>query len=259
VVYVHGFASSRLEPAMAADLLPRFGARIIAFDRPGYGGSDPLPDPGLPGVTDSLREGMARLGIEGASLCGTSAGAPHALALACAAPQRFRRLALLSGVAAPTVVASAGGAAALLTRLARAPRLAAALLRALAATAARPRAADALMRPLDLQLHRFVADPTLCRTVVRSLRASLAQGVRQGAAGVQADVMALTRPWAFRTAGLSLPVLVLHGRQDRVVPVAHAEHYRRLLPQAECLITDDEHISAVVNHRERILGWLTAP
>ena len=71
---------------------------MIAFDRPGYGGSAPLPEPGLPTFAAALLEGMAQLGLGSPALCGTSAGAPYALALAVLAPARFRRLALLSAV-----------------------------------------------------------------------------------------------------------------------------------------------------------------
>jgi pimeloyl-ACP methyl ester carboxylesterase len=255
VVYVHGFASSRLEPALAADLLPGFKVRIVAFDRPGYGGSDPLPSPGLRAAAESLLEGVSRLGLDRPALCGTSAGAPYALALAGLAPQRFGRLALLSGLA-PDRLAAAGGAAAWLPRLARSPRLAAALLRTITAAAARPRVAAAMMRPLDLQLRRYVDDAELRRSVVRALRASLGQGIAQGARGVLDDVAALTCHWQLPRLPPGLPGLVLHGRQDWIVPVAHAERFRQAFAAAEMVITDDEHVSAVVNHRERILSWL---
>src|SRR5689334_17011776 len=68
ILYVHGFASSRLEPAMAAELLPRFGARIVAFDRPGYGGSDPLPEGDVRATACYLLDGMTQLGLERAAL-----------------------------------------------------------------------------------------------------------------------------------------------------------------------------------------------
>jgi pimeloyl-ACP methyl ester carboxylesterase len=217
-----------------------------------------LPKPGLRQVAACLLEGTAQLGLDRPALCGTSAGAPYALALAVLGAGRFRRLALLSGVAEPEIVVAAGGIAAFLPRLARARRLGPPLLRGIAATAARPRAAVTLLRPLDLQLRRYLTDPDLQRTVIRTLRASLAQGVAQGAVGLLADVQTLTRPWGFVPNGMALPTLILHGRHDWVVPVAHAHHYRVLLPQAECLITEDEHVSAAVNHRDRLLAWLTA-
>jgi pimeloyl-ACP methyl ester carboxylesterase len=141
-------------------------------------------------------------------------------------------------------------------RLARNPRLAAALLRPVTAAAARPRLAAALMRPLDLQLRRYVGDPELRRSVVRALRTSLGEAVAQGERGLLDDLAALTRPWHLPRLPAGLPGLVVHGRQDWIVPVAHAERFGQAFAAAEMVISEDEHVSAVVNHRERILDWL---
>ena len=127
----------------------------------GYGGSDPLPAPGLDATAASLLEALDLLGLDRPALCGTSAGAPYAVAMAGLAPGCFRRLALLSGLA-PDRLAAEGGAAAWMPRLARNPRLAAALLRPVTAAAARPRVAAALLRPLDLQLRRYVGRSASC-------------------------------------------------------------------------------------------------
>jgi len=113
-----------------------------------------------------------------------------------------------------------------------------------------------MLHPLGLQLRSYL-DPGLHREVIGTLRASLSQGVAQGAVGLLADVLALTRPWGYAPDIAGLTTLVLHGNRDWVVPVAHAYHYHQMLPWAECLITEDEHVSAVVNHREQILGWLS--
>ena len=147
---------------------------------------------------------------------------------------------------------------ALLSRLARTGRLGVALLRAMAAVARWPRAASALLRPLDLQLRRYVSDPGLHPAVIRTLRASLGQGVAQGATGLLADLAVLTRPWEIAATGPDLPVLILHGRRDWIVPLAHARYYRSRLPRAEWLVTGDEHVWAIVNQRERLLAWLAA-
>ncbi|MBC7778510.1 MAG: alpha/beta fold hydrolase, partial [Proteobacteria bacterium] len=43
VLYCHGFPGSRLEARQTDAVARRLGVRVIAFDRPGYGGSDFQP------------------------------------------------------------------------------------------------------------------------------------------------------------------------------------------------------------------------
>src|ERR1700722_7765873 len=43
VIYFHGTPGSRLNLAFADDMVAASGVRLIAFDRPGYGGSTPIP------------------------------------------------------------------------------------------------------------------------------------------------------------------------------------------------------------------------
>jgi pimeloyl-ACP methyl ester carboxylesterase len=65
-----------------AELEPH--ARVVAFDTPGYGASDPPPDRSaeLPDYADRLAEAVAAYGMEGPVLCGSHTGASLALELA---------------------------------------------------------------------------------------------------------------------------------------------------------------------------------
>src|SRR5689334_21305947 len=67
----------------AASALERIGARLIAVDRPGLGGSDPSPDRTLLDGAADLRALAAGLSLDRPAIVGFSQGAP--LALACAA------------------------------------------------------------------------------------------------------------------------------------------------------------------------------
>ena len=82
-------STAELEPHLA-----RLGARhtAIAFDRPGYGGSDPLPgpaEPTLPGYLDNLVAVMDRLGIGPSPVYGSRTGAIEVVAMARHHPGRF--------------------------------------------------------------------------------------------------------------------------------------------------------------------------
>ena len=81
VVLMHGAPGSRLlcpdEDATAAA-----GVRLLTVDRPGYGGSDPRPDPTLLGWADDVQALADQLGLERSAVVGFSAGGGSALACA---------------------------------------------------------------------------------------------------------------------------------------------------------------------------------
>src|SRR5690348_5574117 len=75
------------------------GIRLLAYDRPGYGGSSPAPDRS---VADAAADSAAladALGIERFAVWGISGGGPHALACAAQLPDRVVATASLASVA----------------------------------------------------------------------------------------------------------------------------------------------------------------
>ena len=53
-----------------------------------------------------------------------------------------------------------------------------------------------------------------------------------------------------------MPVLLLHGEQDRVVPAAHGRWLAEHVPTAELRLYPGEGHISVLNHAEGALGWL---
>lgn len=100
VVFLHGTPGSRVFcPDLAAT--ERAGARLISFDRAGYGRSDPRGQPPtFRAAVADLIELLDELQIERAALIGFSGGGPHALACAALAGER---------VACVTTVCSSSG------------------------------------------------------------------------------------------------------------------------------------------------------
>jgi pimeloyl-ACP methyl ester carboxylesterase len=72
------------------------GYRAIALDTPGYGQSDPLPEPpqSLADYARAFLAGIDALGLRSFGLYGTATGAQLALAIARMAPERITRLVL---------------------------------------------------------------------------------------------------------------------------------------------------------------------
>ena len=57
--------------------------------------------------------------------------------------------------------------------------------------------------------------------------------MRAGPAGMIDDDLAYVAPWGFEPSQVDVPVLLVHGGQDRIAPVAHAEWLASRIPNAE--------------------------
>ncbi|MDF1586695.1 alpha/beta fold hydrolase [Marinimicrococcus flavescens] len=263
VVYLHGFLGSRLEP-LAADGLD---GNVIAVDRPGYGGSDAQPLLSLRAFGEDLAATLDALGVDRCALVGVSAGAPFAVAAGAVLGRRAVRCVLASAVGSKKAIRSGGGTVRVMRGLRRGPRL----VRLLAPRLLR----DARRHGLDLRLVRLalrgergcIAPAVDQAQLARALTASLREGCRRGVAGPLADLRLLTRRWDVAPDALRVPVLVLHGAADRVVPAAHAHWYGSVLPQVRVeIVPGAGHVSLVVNGAQRIMaaalgeqGPVTAP
>jgi pimeloyl-ACP methyl ester carboxylesterase len=70
------------------------------------------------------------------------------------------------------------------------------------------------------------------------------------------DDLAYVAPWGLDPAQVRVPVLLLHGAQDRVVPSSHGEWLARRIRSAELwLRPDDGHVS-VLQAGTAALDWL---
>ena len=95
VFFLHGTPGSRLGPHPLPMRLHHLGVRLIAYDRPGYGGSDRLPGRLVRHAAEDVADIADALGIEQFGVIGRSGGGPHALACAALLPERVRRVAAL--------------------------------------------------------------------------------------------------------------------------------------------------------------------
>jgi pimeloyl-ACP methyl ester carboxylesterase len=82
------------------------------------------------------------------------------------------------------------------------------------------------------------------------------QAMEGGLGGMVDDDLAYVAPWGFDPAEVRVPVLLVHGGQDRIAPSAHARWLADRIPLAELwLRPEDGHVS-VLGSAEAALGWL---
>jgi pimeloyl-ACP methyl ester carboxylesterase len=56
------------------------------------------------------------------------------------------------------------------------------------------------------------------------------EGLAPGSQGLWDDACAHVRPWGFELPDITVPVLVVHGRQDKFVPFAHGQWLAAHIP-----------------------------
>src|SRR6516164_98262 len=96
VIHFHGTPGCRLELSFADDIVAAAGVRIIAFDRPGYGGSTQTPF-SLNSVARLALQVASRLGVQEFRTTGWSGGGPFALATAAVAGARVTGVGVIAG------------------------------------------------------------------------------------------------------------------------------------------------------------------
>lgn len=254
VVYLHGSPDSRLARHPDDGLAAAAGVRLIAVDRPGYGGS--APGPFLPGVS-ALLDG---LGVGEVTVVAWSAGARAGLELA--ASGRATALHLVGGlvpVAAyddPAVAAVAEHRVALIEM---AEGLDAAELAVEVAPMLAPHPVD---RELALALQEEVRGPVEQERLaavpgaVDRMADSLVEAVRSGLAGVEADVVAQVRPWGVDLDAVTVPTTLWYGDDDQVTPLPFGRWYSERLPDAELRVVAGGGHNLPITHWDLILADL---
>lgn len=249
VFYMHGWPASRLEAA----LLPNIPVRLIAVDRPGYGGSDPHDGRAIPDFADDVVSLADALGIATFRVAGISGGGAYALACAARHPGRVAAVAIVNAVPPPTAP-GIGGDVDRLFRIGRASRAGAAAL-----AAGRALLQSGLVGPRVVLNNGLCPADTACltRPVLEGLRLAWREGTSTGIAGALSDARLYARDWGVPFAGITVPVAVWHGTADSIVPPATTAAFDALPRMLRNMVPDGGHYSVPLTRGNAILKQLT--
>ncbi len=262
-VLVHnGTPNSRhLYQHVVADAAAR-GLRLIGYDRPGYGGSSPHPGRTVADCAADARAICAALGADRVAMWGISGGGPHVLACAALLPDLVVAAASLASLApygadgldwyAGMGELNAGDFRLYFTdREAARQKLAKEREEALADT---PEDVATGLRTLLTPTDAAVLTGDLAEYLVWSTK----QGLAPGNDGWWEDSEAFLSPWGFEMAQISVPVLLMHGREDMFVPFGHGEWLARRVPGVTAQLLDhDGHLTLLERRTGDVHSWLS--
>jgi pimeloyl-ACP methyl ester carboxylesterase len=249
-----------LMPDVVDDAAAR-GIRLIAHDRPGYGGSTRLPGRRVGHVAADLAEIADQLGVGRFGVWGVSGGGPHALASAALLPDR---VVAAAAIASPAPYDAEGldwtdGMGELnvaeIEVLARGAEAHTAWLRSQAEGMLSADAGDlrAALSTLLSEVDRAALTDELAAHLHENFRLSLEQGVE----GWHDESVSAFEPWGFDLGSIEVPVQVWHGEQDRFVPVGHGRWLAQRIPGVDARISaSDGHISLIGSGVPKVQGWL---
>jgi pimeloyl-ACP methyl ester carboxylesterase len=236
-----------LLPALAG--FPK--VRLIAFDRPGIGDSDPVRNPSYFGWSRDLSACASALGVGRFALTGTSGGAPYTSAAALAMPDRVTRIALASPVAEHERHRDNGGSAWFLKLARKTPNVAEGLLRTGAGLVRRKPERVTKLLPLTPAERQMFEDPANVELVAGFMTDS----VRGGAEGPVGEARLLPGPWGLLLCRVTTPTTLFHGSEDRIAPPWMSFALARQIPGAQVRLHCGEgHLSLPRNHATAILA-----
>ena len=219
---LHGLADSLISWYCNIDFLADAGYRVIALDLPGFGKSDKPSrleyDPGS--AADFVYDFCQELGIEKLSLVGNSAGGLIAGLFALEHPTVVEKLVLVDSAGLGRKVSWLLRAISVLILgdMVYRPKLNSMIGLSKRLFYQPPAILEELLPEID----RIKLLPGASKATVRSIRSSI-------------NLRGLRRKWQIlsRLKQSEVPLMVIWGADDFIIPVSHAEAARRELPQCD--------------------------
>ena len=246
LVFFHGTPGGRLQAALGDGAASRAGVRLLAFSRPGYGGSTDAPTT-LSSVGRDAGLFADALGLDGFAVLGVSGGGPYAVATAAELPDRVRVVGVVAGIG-PLLVLDPAAADDAAVRAALAGDHDSAIALQDASMTGGALGNGPGTRAAGVRVGGFVSPEILepwtavGRPGVPSYR------------GVSRDTLAFTAGWDVELADVRAPVHLWYGDRDRTVGLEHGEWLHTHLPTSRLVVREGAgHAATLLAHWADVL------
>jgi len=246
VFWHHGTPNVGSPPEPLFSSAEENGLRWVSYDRPGYGGSPPDPGRDIASAAADVAAIADALSIGRFAVLGHSGGGAHALACGALMPDRVIAVVSMSSPAprdAEGLDWFAGWSKSGVEEqhAARAGRA----------------ALEAYLPTAEFDPDTFTpGDQSALETTWSWLAEVAGQAMEEGDEGMVEDLLAGAHGWGFGPADITVPVLIIHGDQDRMVPSAHGKWLAANCPTAEFRLAPGAGHITVLDSGPAALEWL---
>jgi pimeloyl-ACP methyl ester carboxylesterase len=261
VLVHHGTPASGLPYEPIHRLASEQGIRVLSYDRAGYGGSTRAPGRDIAHCVQDVTAIADALSLDRYASWGISGGGPHVLACAALCDERLVAAAALASVApypAEGIDWLEGMGEENHVEFGKTQEGETSLRPYLENEREQLFAADAaslveLMTTLLGDEDRAVLTGALAQYLLDTDQHALVDGVD----GWVDDDVAFMLPGGFDLAAIERPVLLVHGDDDRFVPVSHGRWLADRIPDVEAWIGgNDGHLTLIERRLREVHDWL---
>jgi len=250
VVFLHGTPGSRLLASAFDSAAATAGVRLLAFDRPGFGGSDPWPARSISDAGRVVTAVLDDAALDTAALVAFSGGSQPAVATAATHGDRVSAVDIVSGATPPSVSEATPTLQRVLGTLAtRAAPLLRGLFRGQAWLAAR--------RDPSLVVSQYRADDPdtpLDDEMAAVVKADFVEAFANSRLGVVTEFRNGATDWNIDFSTVEEPITLWHGDKDTNVPLSDARRFVSVLPTATLTVnTAADHLGTLVESVPNIL------